>query len=190
MNTTRRLLWGMAALLMCVAGISCATENHDRVSNVTAERADLIARQLQQCPLWTEISEHDLKRREQITEMYLSLAQYDTATIRAGIVSYLNRSPVLSPQRYEAGAKIFAFLRVVFRVPRRFDAAREHVPFETAGNPVYPDGVDLLWPFSIDRHEGLQLTGVAIGLSGPAYNPLTDFDQMARRLPRRFSASR
>lgn len=188
MNTSRRLLWGMAAFLMCVAVISCSTENHDSASNVP--RADLVARQLQRCPLWTEVSEQDLKRREQITETYRSLAQYDTATIRAGMVLYLNRNPVLSPQRYEDGLKIFAFLRVVFQVPRRFDAVREHVPFETAGNPVYPDGLDLLWPFSMDDHGHLQLTGVAIGLSGPAYDPLADFDQMARRLPRRFPTSR
>lgn len=190
MNTSRRVLWRMASILMCATVISCSTENRDSASNVTTERADLIARQLQRCPLWTEVSKNDLRRREQIAETYRSLAQYDTATIRAGILSYLNRSPALSPQRYEAGEMIFAFLRVVFQVPRRFDATREHLPFATAGNPVYPDGVDLLWPFSIDGHGRLQLTGVAVGLSGPAYNPLADFDQMSVRLQRRSPASR
>ena len=191
MNTTRRLLWGMAAFLMCVAGISFATENHDSAANGTAERAELIARQLQSCPLWAEVSEHDLQRREQITETYLRLAQYDTATIRAGIALYLNSSPILSPQRYEAGEKIFAFVRVVFQVPRRFDATRGHLPFQPVGNPVYADGVDLLWPFSMDDNGRLHLTGVDQGHSGLAYNPLADFDQMARRLPRRrFPASR
>lgn len=181
-------MWGMVAL--CGAVISCRAGIYDSVSNVKAQRADLIARQLQRCPLWTGMAEHDLQRREQVTEMYLRLAKYDTATIRAGITLYLGGFSSLSPQRYDAGEKVFAFVRVVFRVPRRFDAVREHLPFEVAGNPVYADGVDLLWPFSIDDNGHLHLTGVDQGHSGPAYNPLADFDQMARRLPRRLPASR
>lgn len=146
----------------------------------------MIALKLQRCPLWTEVPEHNFQLREEITETYRSVAHFDTATIRAGVALYLHQSAGLSPQQYESGEKIFAFLRVVFRVPRRFDAERQHMPYETAGNPVYPDGVDLLWPFSMNSHGRLQLTGVAIGLSGPEYNPLADFDQMARHLPRRF----
>lgn len=190
LNTIAGLSRRTASVLICIAVISTCADIHDALANVTTERAAWIARQLQLCPDWTEVPAHDLRRRAQITETYLGLAQYDTRTIRAGIVWYLNRSPSMSPQRYVADLKVFAFLRVVFQVPRRFDAVREHLRFETAGNPVNANGLDLLWPFSMEGHGRLLLAGVAIGLSGPAYNPLADFDQLALRFQRRFPASR
>lgn len=191
MNTTWRSLWRMSAFLMSVAVISCSTVNNDSASNMTSDKAKLIARQLQRCPLWTEVSGRDLKRREQITETYLSLARYDTPTIRAGIVLYINRSPFLSLQRDEAGEKVYAFLRVIFQVPRRFEGARKNLPYGLMGNPIYADGVDLLWPFSMGDHGHLRLTGVMEGAyTGVMRNPVVDFDQMAVRLPRRFPASR
>ena len=81
---------------------------------------------------------------------------------------------------------MFAFLRVVFDLPARFNPANERLPFELLGNPLHFDGVDLLWPFSINNGQ-LQLTSGPLGaLSGPSYDPFADFDQMALRLRRRF----
>jgi hypothetical protein len=43
----------------------------------------------------------------------------------------------------------------------------------------------------MDSSGRLRLTGVNLGLhSGPEYDPLHDFDQMALRLERRFPVSR
>jgi len=125
-----------------------------------------------------------------MTDVYRVVAQYDTTTIREGLALYLDRLPAPSVQSYEAGDKIFALLRVVFNVPPLFDVKREPLPFGLQGNPVQPEGVNLLWPFSIDTSGRLRLTGVQGGLSGPAFDPLGDFDQMAIRLKRRFPVSR
>jgi hypothetical protein len=160
--------------------------------NTESEDSNFLVRELQRCPLWTRVPESDIKRRREITRIYLRLAQYNTETLRAGIASYLNSyAAPLSYEYYEASDKVFVFLRVVFDVPRRFDATKERLPFGLQGNPVYPDGVDLLWPFSIDTNGDLQLTGVDLGVhSGPSYDALADFDHMASRLRRRFPASR
>ena len=191
MSTTGNLLRVAAAVLMCVAVVSCSPGSRDRVVNVKPGKADVIARALQRCPLWTQTSERDIKQRQQITDMYLVVAQYDTTAIRDGIALYLNSYPASSPHRFDAGDKIFALLRVVFEVPRLFDVRRERLPFSLRGNPVQADGVDLLWPFSAGNDGHLQLTGVDLGVySGPAYDPLADFDQMAVRLARRFPPSR
>jgi hypothetical protein len=187
MSATGNLLRVVAVVWMCLAIVSCSPGPRDRVVNV--KKADVIAGALQRCPLWTQTSEHDIKQRQQITDRYLVVAQYDTAVIRDGIALYLNSYPALSPQRFDAGDKIFALLRVVYKVPRRVEVRRERLPFSLRGNPVQADGVDLLWPFSIGNDGRLLLTGLDPGFhSGPAYEPLSDFDQMAVRLERRFPA--
>jgi hypothetical protein len=191
MSTTSNLSRAVAAVLACLVVVSCSLGSRDRVVNMKPEKADVLARALQRCPLWTQTSAHDIKQRQQITDVYLVVAQYDTTTIRDGIALYLNSYPASSPQRFDAGDRIFALLRVVFKVPRLFDVRRERLPFSLRGNPVQADGVELLWPFSMDNDGRLLLTGLDLGFhSGPAYDPLSDFDQMAVRLERRFPASR
>ena len=191
MITTRDLLMGVRALLMCLAVVSCSPLSRDVAVHVRSKNAELIARDLQRCPLWTQVSEHDSTQRHRITEVYLRVAQYDSTTIRAGISLYLNRYPPVSNEQFDASEKIFALLRVVFKVPRVFYVGREPLPFSLHGNPVQADGVDLLWPYSTSNDGRLLLTGVDEGISsGPAYDPLSDFDQMAVRLERRFPVSR
>lgn len=171
------------ALAMSLAIIFAAATASDDSASVTG--AKLIAKELEQCPLWTEVSAHDIERREQITEVYIRIAKYPTETIRTGVALYLQRYPALGLEDFEAGEKIFALLRVIFTVPQRFNAAREVLPYGLLGNPVYSDGVDLIWPYSTSGR--LVLSGVDPGIhAGPPYNPLFDFDQMASRLKRRF----
>ena len=82
---------------------------------------------------------------------------------------------------------MFAFLRVIFEVPVRRNGA---TPYGVLGNPIYDDGVDLLWPYSIDNSGRLVLTGVDSGVHvGSPYDPLADFDEMASRLGRRVPAA-
>lgn len=191
---TARLWWRIAVFPMCLMVISCAARPNESATVAKANKSDLIAGELSRCPLWKGLPEHDIARRKEITDVFLDVAKYDTSTLRAGIVAYLNRYPALSPQIDDAGYEIFAFLRVVFLVPPHFGTTRESLrslPFSLLGNPVHDDGVDLLWPYSIDHDGHLHLTGFILGLhSGPPYDPLADFDQMAQRLERRFPVSR
>jgi hypothetical protein len=69
-------------------------------------------------------------------------------------------------------------------VPQPFDPSSK---FSFFGNPVYSDGADLLWPYSIDRTGQLVLSGVDTGMhTGPTPDGLSDFDLMASRFARRF----
>ena len=115
--------------------------------------------------------EKDIARRKRITDTYESLAHYNNATIKSGISLYLRTSVSSSWENYKGGEKIFAFLRVIFEVPRRFDATKAALPYGLMGNSVHSDGVDLLWPFSLEHDGQLALTGVDLGFhSGPPYD--------------------
>lgn len=182
----------LAVLLVCssLACSSARTQEADANGRANADGSEFIARELRRCPLWTTVPGGDLERRKHITDLYISLAHYSTATLRKGIASYLGTYPALSAERDNADDKVFAFLRIVFKVPTRFNATSERLPFGTRGNPIYVDGVDLLWPYSMSAAGELELTGVIGPTSGLPYNPLGDFDQMASRLERRFPPSR
>ena len=189
MSLGGRLLTVALAVAVCSALVSCSVRSG--VPNGRPEKAKVIAQTLRECPSWTHVSEQDGKQRQHITDVYLVVAQYDTTTIRDAIALYVNSYPASNPQYDEAGDKVFALLRVVFKVPVLFDVKREPVPFGLLGNPVQPEGVNLLWPFSIDASGHLLLTGVVPGFSsGLTFDPLRDFDQMAIRLERRFPVSR
>lgn len=175
----------LAALAIWLAIVSASATASEKPVGVTG--AQLIAKELEQCPLWTEVAAHDIERREQITEAYIRIAKHPTETIRAGVALYLQRYQALSLQNFEAGEKIFALLRVIFDVPRRWNTAKGFLPYGLSGNPVYSDGVDLTWPYSTSASGHLVLSGIDPGMhTGPPYNPLFDFDQMTSRLGRRF----
>jgi hypothetical protein len=191
MSVRNKSVRRFAAIAICVCLASYFARAAEPVVSAQTESSELIARELQRCPSWATVPEGDAETRRQITDVYLNLARYDTATLRAGIARYVNSYPILSYQRVDATDKVFALLRVVFNVPHRFAATKEPLPFALFGNPVYPEGVDLLWPFSIDSDGKLHLTGVDQGTRpDPAYNAVADFDQMAARLQRRFPAKR
>jgi hypothetical protein len=154
----------VVAVLTCLIVSSCSTRPGDVPTNVRADKVERIASELRRCPLWIRVPAQEVERRKQITDVFSDLAKYDTSTIRAGIVSYLNSYPAMSPQADDAGHEVFAFLRVVFVVPHRLTATRENPPpFSRQGNPVYADGMDMLWPFSMDDGGRLRLTGVDPG---------------------------
>lgn len=177
---------------MCLALVWHSARASEVGVNSKTEGAGFVAGELERCALWTSVPKYDIEARRQITKTYVALAHFDTATVRAGIASYVN-SYVISGRpefRYvDATQKVYAFLRVVFKVPPRVDASSGS-PFGLMGNPVYPDGVDMLWPFSMDNAGRLELTGLDSGLhTGVPYDPLPDFDKMASRLERRFPVS-
>jgi hypothetical protein len=176
-----------------VIGLAIASCNSSAASSegeTSLKGSKLLALELARCPLWTEVPGKDVVARKRITHAYEGLAHYDNATIRTGISLYLQSFASFSWENYKAGEKIFAFLRVVFEVPRRFDATKGGLPYGILGNPVHSDGVDLLWPFSLEHDGQLALTGVDLVFhSGPPYDPIADFDQMASRLERRFPVS-
>jgi hypothetical protein len=183
----------LAVIAMCFVSVLHAVRAGESEMNANAKGVVLVANELRGCALWTEIPQYDIEARKQITATYIALAHLDTETIRAGIASYID-SYILDGQPklhyIEAIEKVYAFLHVVFKVPQRADASKGS-PFGLMGNPVYPDGVDLLWPISIDRAGRLKLTGVDSGLhTGVPYDPLSDFDKMASQLERRFPATR
>jgi hypothetical protein len=187
---TLEVLW-IAVVAICVMGCCSVKAGEPPTRALTEDDVAFVARVLEECPDWTSLSEFDLQERDKVTQIYLMLAQYDTTTLRAGIDSYLMR--YLSSHRGEhivASNKIFAFVRVLFDVPPRFFTQEHPFPFSLHGNPVYADGVDLLWPFSLDRQGKLHLTGVVAFLWGLPYDALHDFDAMAARLKQRFPVSR
>jgi hypothetical protein len=152
-------------------------------------RLEAIVAALQACPDWTEVPKEDFARRKRITDIYIRLAHESAGSIRAGMALFLKRHPNPSVGYIRAEDKLFAFVRVVFIVPQRyvpqpFDPSSK---FSFFGNPVYSDGADLLWPYSIDRTGQLVLSGVDTGMhTGPTPDGLSDFDLMASRFARRF----
>jgi hypothetical protein len=161
-------------VLLLASGIDHADD-----SSVMKAESENIARALETCPLWTDVSEDDVERRKQITETYVDLAQYDTAAIRAGIALYLQKyTNPPSYQYYQANDKVYALTRVVFKIP--------HGAVSTNRSITSFDGADQLWPFTIDNAGRIQLTGVAGFRSGPAPDVLAEFDHMSLHLGRRF----
>jgi hypothetical protein len=169
---------------LCIAPL-LAQNQLPGAENMKTENAKIIAQQLQRCPCWISVRAEEVERRKEITKVYLKLSAYDNETIRAGIALYLKEHPLSDPESFYASEKLFAFMRVIFKIPRHIFATREH--FNTMGNPIREDGsVDLLWPFSMDDAGRLTLTGVDSGMhTGPPYDPLADFAMLASRFGRR-----
>jgi uncharacterized protein YecT (DUF1311 family) len=156
--------------------------------NATSD-SEFIAEQLRMCPSWFDIPPQETDRRREITSIYLRLAQYPTDVIRIGVLLYVGNIAALDPRYMEAGLKVFALERVVFKVPTRLRVG-EPFPYAVLGNPTKQEGaakyIDFLWPYSVDTAGQLVLSGGAVALSIPPYNPLTDFTEMEMRLERRF----
>jgi len=137
------------------------------------------------------VAPEDIGRRREITNIYLVLAHYRTDLLRTGIAQYVDSYAVSDLRYLEAGHKVFAFERVVFKVPLRVRAGER--PYQTLGNPVIAEGpikyVDFLWPYSIDDAGKLVLTGRGGFLTGPGYNPIADFNELSLRFERRFPST-
>jgi hypothetical protein len=187
---TPRQLPAMCLLWCACVSVSFLSRTSDAAPGDPTPDVSRTADELQRCPLWKDIAPQDAIRRQEVTDVYLSLAHYPTDIIRAGVNLYLKRYPDSDARYTEAGYKVFALERVVFRVPARFRVG-EQVPYALLGNPIKVEGVttyiDFLWPFSIDNRGRLALSGFGVGqISGAPYNAMHDFDQMAAQLPRRF----
>jgi len=145
-----------------------------------------IAEGLHRCPDWYDTPASDVHTRQEITRIYADLAGYDTNTVRAGIELYVHSFSAKENERYTGAVKVFAFLRVFFKVPATLDWHR--MPYSTWGNPHLDDtNLDFLWPYSVDEAGELVLTGEGISMSAPPYEALRDFDAMEdAKLERRF----
>ena len=191
MRTLRQSVQSIALSLLCFTGVAFAliSRADDSVFGNSQSSAAFIAEELRRCPLWKDIPPQNAGDRQQITNIYLNLAGYPTEVIRAGIYLYVSSYDALDPRYAEAGYKVFALERVVFKVSTRYRVG-ERFPYAILGNPLIPDGtqtyINFQWPYSTGNAGQLVLDGFGVGqLSGPPYNPIADFDQMAAHLPRR-----
>jgi hypothetical protein len=159
----------------------------DRVSTTAmrTKNVDLIVHQLQICPCWAYVGPHDIETRKKITEIYIGLSAYDTGTIRAGLKRFLNEP---GPFDLLCDLKVFAFLRVLFKVPQHYVVTGKRPWLMLMGNPVENDGsIDLLWPYSIDYAGNLSLVGGdgKFFFGGSVWDELPEFDYIASRFGRR-----
>jgi hypothetical protein len=168
---------------------ACTVVSAERVQT-PAERAEFIATTLRQTPRWWQVPQTDVKERARITDIYVKLAHYPNEDLRAGINLLLDESwPRSMMDRLNpTGAidKVFAFLRVVFDVPPTLDRADRL--YQTFGNPIVgetAEAIDFLWPYTIDRHGKLRLTGTLGMYMGQPPDLTEEFDTMARTLNRR-----
>ena len=169
---------------------SASQTSDPELTNGTRD-AHFIAEQLRACPDWYIVPPEDVGRRREITNIYLVLAHYPTDVLRSGIALYVDSYTVSELRYVEAGYKVFAFARVVFKVPLRVRAGERQ--YGTLGNPVIAEGpikyVDFLWPYSIDDAGKLILTGRGGFLSGMGYDPIADFNELSLRFERRFPST-
>lgn len=147
---------------------------------------EVIVNKLKLCPCWLEVPYNDTKRREQITKIYLDLSRHKTENLRNGIELYLEKYNRIDNNSFLAGAKVFAFLRVIFDLPEHYKVRPEQI-IHLMGNPMNEDGtVDLMWPYSKNDQGDILLTGESPPFfSGPPYNGLADFDGLASEFGRR-----
>jgi hypothetical protein len=176
--------------LICATTMLSATSSAQNGSvdiRETMSEAAHIAMELERCPSWTSVPQQDIARRKEITVAYSTLAKYSTDAIRGGVALYVESHSRRDPAYQEVVGKVFAFVRVVFRVPPHLQVGRDLL-YAIQGNPVSADHViDFLWPYSIDSAGELTLTGVPpVASSGPPYEAIPDFEQMENRLERRF----
>src|SRR5262249_35264550 len=98
----------LVTLLVCLCLASYFTQAGPPPASAHVESSESVARELQRCLSWAAVPQDDVETRRQITDVYVSLAQYSTATLRAGIAAYLNTYHSLSYQRVDATDKVFA----------------------------------------------------------------------------------
>jgi len=152
---------------------------------VDASGAQIVYSELQRCPSWQEIRGDEVEFRQGITRLYLGLGHYNTETIKKGIQDYIASNKPLSPEAFNAEAKIFAFLRVIFDVPAGYIKIKGDEHYGSWGSPVKDGEVNLLWPYSKDNAGNLTLTGIASDYYGPPYDPIAEFEEFRVKYSRR-----
>lgn len=177
-----------AWIVMALTTAAVARADESPSFEARTRGAERVAESLHRCPNWYGTPGSDVSTRQEITRIYSELARYDTNTVRAGIALYLYSFAATEPERHMGGVKVFAFLRVFFKVPEILNWHQMY--YGTFGNPHLDDTtLNFLWPYSVDGTGALVLTGEGTFMSGPPYNPLADFDRMEfDKLQRRFPA--
>jgi hypothetical protein len=173
------------ALLFCV--IVCAqSPNASKPEELSDHINSLrIVEELQRCPPWITFRANETEFRSGITRLYFGITVYNTPTIRAAIQYLLSeyKEGSNSDDRFYADAKVFALLRVIFKVPPGFGDVGNQ--FGSWGSPVQAGRVNLLWPYDIDSNGKLVLVGTGGRYFGPPYDALAEFDEFASLFPRR-----
>jgi hypothetical protein len=173
----------IVALLFCVT-VSAQSPNVSKPEALSDHINSIgIVEALQRCPPWITFRADETEFRAGITRLYFEIAVYHTPTIRAAIQHFLSEYKEGTWDRLYADAKVFALLRVIFKVPPGFgDAGNHHGSW---GSPDKAGQVNLLWPYDIDGNGKLVLVGTGGRYFGPPYDALAEFDDFASFFPRR-----
>ncbi len=189
MTTVQRIVTLLGCFLtISIVGTLHADSGTQPSKQVYSPHARAIAIELARCPCWTHFRSDEVEFRAGITRLYVELAKYSKTEIRQGIEAYILSHETDLFGDIDARAKVFALLRVVFKVPAQGIAVADAGHIETYGNPVHDGVVDIFWPFSLNHGSELELTGVALtDYSGSTLNPLVEFDTFAEKYPLRYS---
>jgi len=192
-------------LLIVILGFivaACTKKSNNNIAmpkfdNEEADIASIIAI-IDACPNWIDVSKDDFKTRSKITTIYKSLQKYDNSAIRDALNEIMS-AKILTSEAYTSQenrrAKVFALLRLLFEIPQGLlPALPQHngigISISEWGHAYhmpYDGTVNLLWPFEL-RQGNLVLTGVGgrqTLWTGPTYNPIYEFDEMAKVYKRR-----
>jgi len=165
-----------------------------RQTNVSQSKIDTdmknIIETLQQTQSWLDLGKDDDVARAKITATYIQLSHYDNDTIRATLVKI--ESEYSFGDLFQMGAKIFAWLRIIFNVPPGYCSDEVAKASVVSGRcfpaPVKDGRVDMLWPYTLDDNGNLILVKPEHGVfiySGSPYSPTKDFDFMVKFYERR-----
>lgn len=176
----------VAILSFAIAPTDAATDTREKGDVLNMLDSPLhVTAQLQRSPLWIAITSADKIERERIVTTYKELNEYNSDKLREGIKIYLERfSMELEPdENFNASAKVFALLRVLFDIPQGYFSDANN--YGSWGSPVFDGRVNLLWPFATTAEGELILVGKGGRYKGPPYDGLAEFDELRARFPRR-----
>jgi hypothetical protein len=155
--------------------------------------ADAVFKLLITAPKWSMLGEKDDAKREKITEIFTTVAHYDTATIRIAVkrIIYCNRGNFNPDVGNFCLFNLMALNRFVFNVPEFISNNElDKIPFYLGMRlPEEGDMVKILWPLSKASDNKVRLTSLFYANSGPLPNPLDEFDSFAKVFGRRFKCA-
>ena len=145
---------------------------------------------------WTSTQDYEIDKRCQITSVYKTLAELPNEDIREGIIR-LEKMYTLrdKPDKLmDVRLKLFAFNRMVFAIPHQ-DYAAVNLKYTWTIRPLSESrGTDLslhdpAWPIAQDADGKFYIFGSLGDAQWTKYDPLKDFDELAKQYPRRYAQS-
>lgn len=132
---------------------------------------------LDSCPAWNRMGSQNDESFNSILKQLDEISKFDAALVRIAIVNYTEKNLKGRMTDIDCYARIFLLNRYIFNVPDKLIKSKR--PFGGwAGIPMSDDGVNWLWPFSLDKENKLVLTGKYLGFFGPDYQFLEEFDYL------------